>query len=394
MNKYPSDFFDNTAVAFAYKSSKALKNARFVFTSAHNAWFVDISTGMIRFALKWKLPIKFIIRNTVFKHFCGGEDINECQATARNLNAFHVGAILDYSVEGADNESGFNKTVAETIRTIEIANQEPKSPFCVFKPTGIAPKSLLEKKQNGESLSSIDQEEYEKLVKRFEKIASAAHKHQVRLLIDAEETWYQESIDIIVYDLMKKYNRERAIIFNTYQMYRTASLGNIEIALNQAKEKGYKLGVKLVRGAYLERERMRAKEKGYPDPIQPDKESTDRDYNNALRYSVEHIHTIEVFNGTHNEYSSWYLTDLIQKESLDPKDSRIWFAQLYGMSDHISFVLAKEGYNVAKYVPYGPVEAVMPYLFRRADENTSIAGQTNKELGLIQKELKRRSKSN
>lgn len=390
MTKISNDSFENTELAFVAKSDWQLKKAYWLFRVVNNNMMAKISTQAANISLKMHLPVKGIIKATVFEHFCGGESINESQNTVDVLSKYKVGAILDYSVEGKNNEEAFDATLLETLKTVENAKGNDEIPYCVFKPTGMGSADLMEKIQLGQDLSEEEKTSFEKIRNRYLAICQSAFDNNVRLLIDAEDSWYQETIDELVYEMMEKFNKERAIVFNTYQMYRWASLQNIKDAHASGKKKGFVLGAKLVRGAYMENERERAEIKGYEDPICSDKHATDKSYDDGLKYCVENINNIELFNGSHNEHSNLYLTELMKKHKLEIDDSRIFFAQLYGMSDNISFVLADVGYNVAKYVPYGPVKFVMPYLIRRAEENTSVAGQSSRELMLLKKEIIRR----
>jgi proline dehydrogenase len=344
----------------------------------------------VKLALKVKLPIKGIIKKTVFEHFCGGETIDQCDATIAKLAEYNIKTILDFAAEGDSGISHFDDAVEEILKTVEKARGNPNIPFSVFKPTGIASKKLLEKIQLGESLTRTETEEFEATKNRFDKIAKACFDSDVQLYIDSEDSYYQDPIDDMTYELMARYNTKKAVVFNTYQMYRVGMLENLAKANEKGKKMDYYVGAKLVRGAYMEKERERAEEKGYPDPIMPDKKSTDQQYDEAQRYCVENIDNMELCSGSHNENSNYLLTELMDANKIARNDQRIYFAQLYGMSDHISFNLANAGYNVVKYVPYGRVETAMPYLFRRAEENTSIAGQSSRELELIKKELKRR----
>jgi len=390
METRPEISFDDTATAFSYKSDKELNKANFVFTVVNHPWVSAVSTGAVKLGLALGLPIEGIIRATVFDHFCGGESIDKAEQAIQKLGQYHVGAILDYSVEGEHTEKGFDETLAETLRTIEKAKVNKHIPFCVFKMTGMASAELLEKIQAKQTLSADEQQAFERVRKRVDLICSKAHEANIPLLIDAEETWLQDPIDALAYEMMAKYNKEKAIVFTTYQMYRTSSLKNLREAFHNATMHNYFFGTKLVRGAYMEKERKRAAENKYPDPIQPTKEATDEAFNKALEFCTDNKQRISVMCGSHNDYSNYYLTILMNKHGMKENDSRVWFAQLYGMSDNISFNLAKAGYNVTKYLPYGPVKSVMPYLLRRAEENTSVAGQSSRELTLIRKELKRR----
>ena len=392
MKKITIESFNNTTLAFALRSDWELKKAYLLFRVINNNSVASFATGAASLALKLNMPIKGIIKKTVFSHFCGGEDIQESEVTAERLANYKVGSILDYSVEGKSSEESFEYTLAETLRTIQNAKGNSAVPYAVFKPTGVGSAELMEKVQLGIELSDQETKDFSRLKERYHIMAQAAYDNDVRILIDAEDSWYQMTIDSLIYDLMTEFNKKRAIVFNTYQMYRWESLDNIKHAEEEAASKGYILGAKLVRGAYMENERERAEKKGYPDPICKDKEATDKSYNDGLKYCVENINTVELFNGSHNEESNLYLTQLMEDAGLERNDERIYFSQLYGMSDNITYVLADAGYNVAKYLPYGPVKQVMPYLIRRAEENTSVEGQSSRELILIREELARRRK--
>lgn len=393
MEAEPRIQFDDTSTAFSYKSDKQLRKANFIFTVVNNPVISPMATTMAKYALKLHVPfVKAIIRNTIFEHFCGGETIEESQKTIATLNKFHVGTILDYSVEGAKTEQGFDDTTTEILHTIEKAQGNNATPFCVFKVTGLADTPLLAKIQAKETLTPEESAAFGRVRDRVDQLCRKAFECSVRILIDAEETWIQEPIDDLAYEMMKKYNKQAAIVFNTFQMYRKDMNDNLRDAHGHSLRDGYHLGVKLVRGAYMEKEAARAEKEGYPNPIHDSKENTDKAFNKALQFCIDNIQNIVLMCGSHNDYSSKFLTVLMQKHGIAANDLRVWFAQLLGMSDHISFNLSKAGYNVAKYVPYGPVKAVMPYLIRRAQENTSVAGQSSRELQLIRKELKRRSK--
>lgn len=385
--------FDDTSVAFADQSDWQLKKTYFIFASMNRNWLVKIGTFFIKLFLMLKFPIKWAIRDTIFEHFCGGETIGGCENTIHHLAKSRIGTILDYSVEGEDSEKSFDDTVQEILLTIEKAAQMSSIPFSVFKVTGIASTDLLEKVQAGQELSDEDQQAFDRLEQRMNTLCGAAADRNVRIFVDAEETWIQDTIDALTYDMMEKYNRTSCIVWNTYQMYRLESYDNLVQATETAREKGYTLGVKLVRGAYIEKERQRSHEMEYCDPIHATKEETDHDYNKAIGYCLEHRDILSICLGTHNEYSCLLLAEKMHELGIDHQDPHFWFAQLYGMSDNISYNLAKAGYNVAKYVPYGPVEAVMPYLFRRAEENTSVAGQASREYMLIKKEIRRRKRA-
>lgn len=336
------------------------------------------------------LPIKGVIKKTVFEHFCGGEEIEECTTRIAALHANNVSAILDYSVEGKETEEDFERTKNMTIATINFAKDNPGVPFSVFKPSGMGRFALYGKVSAGEQLNEAESKEWETVRQRYYEIVEQGVKHDIPVMVDAEESWIQKAIDDLCDELMEKYNTDKARVFNTAQMYRWDRLDFLKKSLERAREKGYYYGIKIVRGAYMEKERARAKEKGYKDPIQPDKASSDRDYDAAIRLLISNSDICNSIIGTHNENSSQLVADVMAEQGLEKNDKHIYVSQLYGMSDNISFNMAHEGYNVVKYLPFGPVKDVMPYLFRRAEENTSVAGQTGRELNLIHKELKRR----
>lgn len=386
--------FEDTKVAFSYKSNKELRNAHFLFSSIAKPWLVGIGTKLVKFALAIHLPIKSIIKKTLFRQFCGGETIEGCSDTLNLLGNHNVKTILDYSVEGMSTEEGFDAAKEELIRVIEYAANTEYIPFAVFKVSGVGDTEVMIKVQAGEKLNQEEETKIRNLETRVWEIIEKANQFNLRVMIDAEESWFQSYIDELTYRLMRKYNQDQALVYNTYQMYRNDMLGRLEDALEQAKNENYHLGAKLVRGAYMEKERDRAVDKGYPSPIHKDKTSVDRDYNLALKLMMDNVDRIGVCVGTHNENSCNYFVNLIKELGLSTDDERLYLAQLLGMSDNISFKLASMGYNIAKYVPYGPVRKVLPYLFRRAEENTSVAGQTGRELRLIEKEIKRRKTEN
>jgi proline dehydrogenase len=336
------------------------------------------------------LPIKSLIKSTIFRQFCGGESIAECEQTIVQLSATGVGSILDYSVEGEDDEEVFDQTCEEIMKTIRHAKGDNRIPFTVFKVTGLGRFALLQKINEQKSLEATEKAEYHRLSSRVDQICGLAHELNVRVMIDAEESWIQDPIDSLALEMMRRYNQEQAIVFNTYQLYRNDKLSSLNEDIKIAVLEQFILGAKLVRGAYMEKERVRANEMAYNSPIHVDKESTDRDYNNALRLCIGKIEFVSIIAGTHNEFSCESLTQLLRDQSIQSDHEHVYFSQLLGMSDNLSFNLAEAEYNVAKYVPYGPVKAVMPYLFRRAEENTSVAGQMGRELRLISAEMKRR----
>jgi len=382
--------FNNTQVAFSLKSDTELDRAYFLFKLIDNQPLVRIGTAVTNFAIKAHLPVEGLIRATVFDHFCGGVNENDCLPVVDKMFTKGVSSVLDYSVEGKEEEEQFDAALEMTLKTIHFAEERQSIPFAVFKPTGFGRFELYEKLGEKIPLSDEEQSEWDRVVARFDIVCKAAHDKNVALLIDGEESWMQDAADELVAEMMKKYNKEKAIVFNTLQMYRWDRLDYLKKLHEQSKSDGFFIGMKLVRGAYMEKEIKRAEEKGYPSPICASKEATDINYDAAVLYMVEHLETMAIFAGTHNEESSYKLMDLMLHNKIDKNDNRIWFGQLYGMSDNISYNLAENGYNVAKYLPFGPVRDVMPYLIRRAEENTSVAGQTSRELTLIKTERDRR----
>jgi proline dehydrogenase len=383
--------FDNTEIAFRHSSNTDLKRAYWLFRMININFLVKIGPPITNFAMKIGLPIKSLIKATIFRHFCGGETISECDRTIKNLYEGKVGTILDYSVEGEEDEHVFDHTRDEIILTIKrAAGDRSAVPITVFKPTGVVRFGLLEKLDAGSDLTPGEQTEWKKAQARVLAICTKAYETGVPVMIDAEETWIQKTIDALALDMMRKFNKDRAIVYNTYQLYRHDKLTSLKSDHNTAVTEGFILGAKLVRGAYMEKERKRAVEMGYECLIQPDKQSTDVDYDAALRFCIDNLARIAFVAGSHNEQSCRLLSDLLNEKGIAHNHPHIYFSQLLGMSDNLSFNLADAGYNVAKYVPYGPVKAVLPYLFRRAQENTAIAGQMSRELGLILAEKKRR----
>ena len=382
--------FENTEIAFRGKSDSDLNKAYWLFKILSNNFLTRVGKPITDFALKVGLPIKGIIRSTIFNHFCGGETINGCIPAINRLANQRVGTILDYSVEGENMENPLDETCEEILRTIAYAKTKPNISFAVFKPSGVGRFELLEKINAKKPLTADEKQEYGRIRKRFERICQACYDNQINVLIDAEHSWIQDVVDDIAREMMQRFNRETPLVYNTYQLYRHDKLASLQADYYLAETDGFSLGAKLVRGAYMEIERERAQENGYPCPIQPDKEATDRDYDSAIRFCLDHIDRIGLMAGTHNEISSKLLVDELNHRQLPHDHPHIHFAQLLGMSDNLSFNLAEAGYQVAKYMPYGPVKAVIPYLFRRAQENTSVAGQTGRELSLIDKEKKRR----
>jgi proline dehydrogenase len=385
--------FDNTEIAFGSKSDYELQKAWWLFKLIGNNSLVKLSKPLASVAVKVGFPFKYLIKETIYEHFCGGESITECENTIVKLGKYHVYTILDYSVEGKESEDDFEFTTREIMATQERASKDQLVPFNVFKLTGLARFALLEKISAGKELNAEEKKEFERVKERVDRLCHKAAEIDKCLMMDAEETWIQPVMDELMLEMMRKYNRNKALIFNTFQMYRHDRLQVLKELTIRAKEENFFVGVKLVRGAYMEKERARAREMGYPSPIQPDKQSCDRDYDLALSHILLNIDRISLVAGTHNEASSVYLTKLMKEQRLEPGDKRIYFSQLLGMSDHISFNLAYSGYNVVKYVPFGPVKDVLPYLIRRAEENTSVAGQTSRELKLLSGERARRKAS-
>jgi proline dehydrogenase len=382
--------FDNTEIAFSLKSSSQLERAYFLFSMIQNQPMVRIGSAVTNFALKAHLPIEGLIRSTVFDHFCGGVNEDDCLPIIDNMyRNGKVHSVLDYSVEGKDEEVSFDGALEKILKIINFCEEKESIPFAVFKPSGFGRFGLYQKLSEGEQLTSEEQEEWSRIIERFHKVCKLAVEKDVPLLIDAEESWMQKAADELIEDLMELYNKEKAIVFNTLQMYRHDRMDYLKALDKKAKEKGFYIGIKVVRGAYMEKERERAEEKGYPSPICTDKNATDINYDAAIKYMMDQP-KMALFAGTHNEDSSYLLMSLAKKYNIKENDNRLWFGQLFGMSDHISYNLANQGYNVAKYLPFGPVRDVMPYLIRRAEENTSVAGQTSRELNLLKTERKRR----
>ena len=382
--------FNNTEVAFAIKSNSEIDRAYYLFEMIKRQSLVKIGSAITKFALKAYLPVEGIIRATVFDHFCGGISEKDCMPIIDKMYTKNVHSVLDYSAEGKEVEEHFDLAMKKTLNTIKFGKERESLPFAVFKPTGFGRIKIYQKITEGEKLDTHEEVEWKRIKERYDIVSKAAFEAGIPLLIDAEETWMQTAADGIIEEMMVKYNKEKVIVFGTLQLYRWDRLDYLKKLHERSRKEGFKIGMKLVRGAYMEKERERADEYGYKDPICANKDTTDKMYNDVLIYMIKNIDTMSVFSGSHNEESSYLLMDLIKKYNLAKNDKRIWFGQLFGMSDHISYNLAKEGYNVAKYLPFGPVRDVMPYLIRRAEENTSVAGQTNRELELLKRERERR----
>jgi proline dehydrogenase len=382
--------FDNTQIAFSLKSDTELERAYFLFKLIANEPLVRIGTAVTNFAIKASLPVEGLIRATVFDHFCGGVNEDDSLKVVDKLYTKGVSSVLDYSVEGKEEEEQFDAVLEKTLKLIEFAKEKKSIPFAVFKPSGFGRIDLYEEVSLGKKLTPAETEEWNKVVARFEKVCKASYDSDVALLIDAEESWMQDAVDNLVEEMMVKYNKSKPIVFNTLQMYRWDRMDYLKKLHEKSKSEGFYIGMKLVRGAYMEKENERAIEKGYPTPICASKEATDENYDAAVKYMVDHLDTMSIFEGTHNEASTYFLMDLMEERGIKSTENRIWFGQLYGMSDNISYNLADSGFNVAKYLPFGPVKDVMPYLIRRAEENTSVAGQTSRELAKIKAERNRR----
>jgi len=383
--------FENTEIAFKSKSNTDLKRAYWLFKLISINPLVKFGSYVTNLALKIGLPIQGIIKNTIFKHFCGGQNITDCETSIQHLASYDIHTILDYSVEGEETETDFDATCEEILGTIKRAQKDKLVPFSVFKVRGLGRFELLQKINAKENLNTQENQEFESIKLRIDCICKACFETDLQVLIDAEYSWIQDVIDNLALEMMQKYNRQKPIVFNTYQLYRHDKLASLKNDFLLAQNNGFNLGAKLVRGAYMEIERERAQEKGYTSPIQPTKEASDKDYNEAILFCLNH--RIAFMAGTHNEESSRLLAIEMDKQDLSHNDPGVYFAQLLGMSDNLSFNLSSHGFNVAKYMPYGPVKAVIPYLLRRAQENTSVNGQTSRELGLIIKEIKRRKHS-
>lgn len=395
--------FEDTETAFAYKSDKDLKNARFLFSSMGKEWLVNLGLALTPWVLKVGLPVKGIIRKTIFQQFVGGETLEKTSAVVNKLARFDVKVILDYGVEGKEGEANYDEATETFIKVIRYAATQANIPYMSVKMTGLARFNLLERlneaanyqdvvkgKLNLEELTTSEKEEWERVESRIDRICKEALSAKVGVLIDAEESWIQHPVDALVTKMMVKYNQSVPVIYNTAQLYRHDRLQFIKDNNEFALKNNYTNGMKLVRGAYMEKERERAEEMNYPDPINPDKNATDHEFNAAVEYCLNPANNIYTVVGSHNEYSNKYAVELMEKYGLKKNDARVYFSQLYGMSDNITFNLAKEGCNASKYLPFGPIKDVIPYLMRRAQENSSVSGQTGRELGLIKKEIQRR----
>lgn len=385
--------FDDTRIAFSARDNSDLNRSYWLFKLIGSPTLVNFGQKLTNFAIALHLPIKGLIKATIFRQFVGGETIDECKKTIEELGKYHIGTILDYSVEGKETEKDFDHCMAETMSTIDRAKNDKHIPFSVFKITGLARLALLEKVSSGKELTPEDEREFDRVKARVKNICEHAFKNDVPVFIDAEESWIQKAMDDLANEMMRLFNRQRPVVYNTFQLYRKDRLEYLKYSFSLSEENNYFLGAKLVRGAYMEKERTRANQLAYPSPIHDTKADSDKDYDLALTFCSEHIDKIGLCAGTHNEKSTSHLVKLMGEKNIPKNHPHIFFSQLLGMSDHISYNLAHDGYNVAKYVPYGPVREVLPYLIRRAQENTSVEGQTGRELSLIIKEKERRKRS-
>lgn len=384
------NYFDNTEIAFKLKSDSELERAYFLFNMISKEPLVKIGTAVTKFALNLHLPVEGLIRSTVFDHFCGGVNEKDCMSTVDKLYDVDVYSVLDFSVEGKEEEAQFDATAEKVVELTHFAQNKEAMPFSVFKPTGFGRFEIFQKITEKRTLSEAEEKQWQQIVRRYDSVSKAAFDSGISLLIDAEQSWMQDAADVLCEEMMEKYNSENAVVFNTLQCYRWDRLDYLKKQHQKAKQGGYKLGYKIVRGAYMEKENERALEKGYQTPICGSKKETDDNFDEIMRYIMSNLEDISLFIGTHNEGSNYLAMDLMEEMGIHKENRELWFGQLYGMSDHITFNLGELGYNVTKYIPFGPVKDVMPYLIRRAEENTSVAGQTSRELGLLKKERLRR----
>ena len=384
--------FENTETAFKLKDNYSLYNAKLLFNVITKKYLVNFLTTLTLFSLKYKLPVKWILKKTLYKHFCGGVDINECEVTIHGMKKMNVNSILDYSLEALKTEQDFDNACKKKMEIVDLSFSNDSIPFAVFKPTSLGRYSLFKLVNNKTKLSIEEKLEWNRVIDRFNMICSYAHSKKVRLLIDAEEFEVQEAIDNLVYKMMKKYNRKSTIVYNTIQLYRWDRIPHMQNLLKD-HDNSFKFGFKLVRGAYMEKERIDALKNGYNSPICSDKNETDKNFNSGIDLMFNNISSVDFFIASHNEFSTIKTVELMKKHGIKEDDEKVWFGQLYGMGDNISFNLASKGFNVAKILPFGPVENLMPYLIRRAQENSSVEGQSNRELDLINTELFRRSKA-
>lgn len=382
--------FENTANAFALQSDTELKKSHFIFSTMGRQWLVDIGSKLTMTALQWKLPVKGLIKKTIFSQFCGGTTVEECMPVVERMYDKGVSSILDYSVEGKESEADFDAVVQKKLSLIKGAAAHEALPFEVVKPTGIGRFYIWQQITEGKTLTTQEQQEWERIVARVDLLCKTANEYQVGILFDGEETWMQDAADSLIRDMMLKYNKTQAIIVNTVQCYRKDRLDYITALYEDARENNFIVGAKIVRGAYMEKERERAAKMGYESPICDDKPATDAMFNSVMRFILDRLEVIKLFIGTHNEQSTLEAMQILKEKGIPPSSKDVWFGQLYGMSDNLTYNLAALGHDVFKILPFGPVADVMPYLIRRAQENTSVAGQMGRELALIKKEMNRR----
>ena len=385
--------FENTQIAFRLKENKALRRANWLFGLLSFPILVRFGNAFMNWAMRWHLPITPLVRITVFDHFCCGETLNDCIPVLNKLNEVGVKSVLDYSIEGKEMESQFDQARDTLLELITFSSNNPCTPLVVFKPTAFGRLDLFVKKGMDVVMTQAERAEWDRVVGRFDSVCKAASAQRLPVLIDAEESWMQDAADDLVLEMMRTYNKEVALVFNTAQLYRTDRLDYLKLLFQQAELEKFHVGIKLVRGAYMEKERARAAEFGYTSPIFESKKATDENFDEAVRFVLSHLNRMSLYLGTHNEESNMLAVNTLRNSHIPPSDSRVWFGQLYGMSDHITFNLGAAGYNATKYMPFGPIKEVIPYLSRRATENTSVSGQTGRELSLIRQELKRRKSS-
>lgn len=383
--------FNDTKIAFQDKSTEQLRKAQLMFKAIEHPYITSIGIKLLNFTIQNNFPfVENIVRKTLFEQFVGGETREKSMEVVKTLYKHHIGSIFDYAIEGKEDEKTFDHTCQEIKENIKFAEGNPAIPFVVFKPTGFGRLDLYAEIQLGNELTNSEKQEWERVVRRYEEVCRLAYEKNVVIMVDAEETWIQTAVDNLVTQMQEKYNRQRAIVWNTIQMYRTGRMEYLAKDLLRAKEKNYFLGYKFVRGAYMEKERIRAQQMGYADPIQPTKQASDNNYNESINFVMDNLDKVSAFFGTHNEKSTELVMNKMHEKGLSNDNYQIYFGQLYGMSDNITYFLGEKKYNTVKYLPYGSVKDVVPYLTRRAEENTSVAGQTGRELSLIKKELERR----
>ncbi len=386
--------FRDTRVAFEAKSDSELKLTTWMFYLMNFRFLVNSFGHLAIWAAKLRLPFaKYFIKKTLYKQFCGGESLEDARPTIEHLYSFDVKTMLDYGAEGKNDEEAFDKVIEENLKSIDFASENDSVKVISTKVSGLTQNKILEKVQKGEKLDNEEENRFEALQTRLNKLCKYAEERNVGIFVDAEESWIQGTIDDLVLDLMEKYNRNTIIVYNTFQMYRKDMLGNLQRDFERAQSNGFVLGAKLVRGAYMEQERARSEKYAYPCPIHETKDDTDKMYNDAIRFCMEHFDQIAFANASHNMESMELQVRLIQEMGVPRDHIHMNFCQLMGMSDHLTYNLAKRGYNVAKYVPYGPVRDVVPYLVRRAHENSSVTGDMSREYAMLKAEVQRRKKA-